>query len=712
MKTYILDNEIKIFSYGEPIETEGTIKLNRKETFFEDELNVKYTNDKSSFSFKLREEDLVYGFGANLGGINKKGRTYKSYCTDDASHTEDKNALYGAHNFFMIVGDICKGYFIDFPSEILYDVGFTDNSIFSVDIDGKDFEVYVIEGKNPQEIISKFHQIIGTPYIPPKWGFGYFQSRWGYKNENEVLEIYEKFKENEIPIDGIFLDLDYMEDFKDFTVSEERFGNLKELSSNLKSQGVHLVPIIDAGVKIEEGYDIYEEGIKGDHFCKDENGKPYIAAVWPGKVHFPDFMKEDTQRWFGLKYKVLTDLGIEGFWNDMNEPAIFYDETALNDAIESAYLSKGENLDAHTYFKLKDKFTQLSNKDQYYQSFYHELKEGRKKNHDVHNLYGYYMTKSAYLGLETLLEKKRFLLISRASIIGMHKYAGIWTGDNSSWWSHLELNVRMMPSLNMCGFYYTGADTGGFGGECTGELLVRWMQFSIFTPLLRNHSAIGSKVQEPFSFEENTKERSKELIKSRYMLIPYLYSEYMKSISEKRLMFSPLTFEFPDKKLSDIEDQLMLGSIMITPVYFKNKKGRYVTLPQDMLEISFSENNIKTNLKREGIHYMDYSLDELKFYLRKNSMLPYVDPSKNVESMDIETLKVIGYIKDKARYELYDDDGISLDIKEKYCTRINVKYQNTDWVIDVKNTNPNIKEIEFYLYDNEGNLSQRTIKIK
>ncbi len=713
IKSYILENGIKVFKYGTPIET-GTIVANKTEAGLENDLDIMFENGKCNIKIELAPKDAVYGLGGNLGGINKRGRRYESYCTDEPHHTEDKIKLYSAHNFFIVSGAETKGYFIDFPSRIRYDVGFYDANNINIEICGQDFYLYIIEGETLQEITSKFLRIIGRAYIPPKWGFGYFQSRWGYRNKDEVMQVYNSFKDNNIPIDGIYLDLDYMENFKDFSLSEERFSNFKEFVNELKDEGLYLVPIIDAGVKVEEGYDIYEEGIKGNHFCKDKEGKPYVSGVWPGKVHFPDFLKEDTQLWFGSKYKFLTDFGIEGVWNDMNEPAIFYDEKALNEAIDAAIEAKGKNLEVYSFFGLKDKFCYLANKDEYYQSFYHEVDGKLVSNEEVHNLYGYYMTKSANLGLTSLLGNKRFVLISRASSIGMHRYGGIWTGDNSSWWPHLDLNIKMMPSLNMCGFFYTGADTGGFGSNCNGELLIRWLQFSVFTPLLRNHSAIGCNNQEPYSFGSEVMEVSRKIIESRYRLIPYIYSEYMKAVNNYKLMFKPLSFEYDGDLAKETEDQLLLGNeIMIAPVYKANHKGRLVYLPEDMAEISFYEEDVILQVKNGGIQYLEYELDDFKFYLRKNSMLPYVKPSINVKNLEQSNLEIIAYVDEKAQYELYDDDGISYDFEKgkNFVTHIEIERKENDYNIQINNQNPSIKTINFKIVDSKNNIFVKKIEL-
>ena len=252
----------------------------------------------------------------------------------------------------------------------------------------------------------------------------------------------DQYEKAGIPIDMIYMDIDYMERFKDFTVDEKAFPNFPSFVEEMRGRGIHLVPIIDAGVKIEDGYDVYEEGVKGDFFCKKENGENLVAAVWPGKVHFPDFLKDSAREWFGNKYKVLLDQGIDGFWNDMNEPAIFYTEDHLKEVFEKIEDYKGKNLDIWSFFEFKGLVGSIDNNEEDYRRFYHEY-NGQKIRHDkVHNIFGYNMTRAAGEAFEKLSPDKRILMFSRSSFIGAHRYGGVWCGDNQSWWSHLLLNIQ------------------------------------------------------------------------------------------------------------------------------------------------------------------------------------------------------------------------------------------------------------------------------
>ena len=321
--------------------------------------------------------------------------------------------------------------------------------------------LYILEGDSLRQMVREFRQIIGRSYIPPKWGFGYGQSRWGYENEDDIRQVVKRHRDNGVPLDSVYMDIDYMERFKDFTVDEEKFPKFPRFVEEMRAQNIHLVPIIDAGVKIEKGYSVYEEGVENGYFCKKEDGSEFVGGVWPGRCHFPDMLNDDARKWFGRKYKLLLDQGIDGFWNDMNEPALFYGEDYVTKAFEKLDEYRKQELNLHTFFGMKNLVLGLSNRKEDYESFYHEYKGERIRHDKVHNLYGYYMTRSAGEAFDELEPDKRILMFSRASYVGMHRYGGVWTGDNSSWWSHILMNLQMLPGLNMCGFLYTGADLGG-----------------------------------------------------------------------------------------------------------------------------------------------------------------------------------------------------------------------------------------------------------
>lgn len=663
---------IQKYVFGQPIETGAVVQMIPEGASEISVMQLEVSEDKVVLFCTMEEEDVVYGLGEQVRGINKRGFSYISHASDDPVHTEGKHSLYGVHNFLILSGSRTFGVFVDDPGEVIFDVG--ESSLDQLKITAeKDCVIYTIEAESLEEIVKQFRQLIGRSYIAPKWAFGYQQSRWGYKNAEDIREVIAGHHKNGIPLEAVYLDIDYMERYKDFTVDAEKFPEFPKFVEEIKQQGVHLVPIIDAGVKIEEGYSVYEEGVAGDYFCKDKEGKNFVAAVWPGKVHFPDVLNTKAREWFGGNYRCLMEQGIDGFWNDMNEPAIFYSEKNLKKVIEEIIATKDKNLDIHSFFYLKDLLGSLSNNPADYTEFYHNMDGTRVCHKNVHNLYGFYMTRAAAETFEKIEPNKRILLFSRSSYIGMHRYGGIWTGDNQSWWQQLLLSIQQMPSLNMCGILYTGSDIGGFGSDTTRDLLLRWLEFGIFTPLMRNHSAIGTRKQEAYQFGDTTDFRN--IIRIRYALIPYLYSEFMKAVLEDKMYFRPLAFDYPeDTHAKRVEDQLMVGEgLMIAPVYTQNAVGRYVYLPEEMLMVRMKSPEEKQfEVMAKGHHYVNIALNELVFFIKKNHMLLLAvldDAVRTTEDLDETQYEWIGYVGERAEYMLYQDDGIS----KEYTPRENWK---------------------------------------
>lgn len=647
------------------------------------------------FTYIMEETDIVYGLGEANRGLNKRGYCYISDCTDDPNHTEDKRSLYGAHNFIVVSGRETFGLFFDYPSAMTFDIGYTRMDTLQVSCADADLNLFVIEGDSPYDIVKQFRKIIGRSYIPPKYAFGFGQSRWGYKTKEDFRKVADGYRENKIPLDMVYMDIDYMQDFKDFTLHEENFPDFAEFVREMKDRNLRLIPIIDAGVKVEDGYDVYEEGVKNRYFCQREDGSDFVAAVWPGNTHFPDVLNAEARAWFGDKYRVLTDQGIEGFWNDMNEPAIFYSPEGIdelkgmlkqflenenyNSGINAGTLAVAPTSDTNdsaetesagaSIWPLMGKINALANSKEDYRRFYHTVNGERIRHDKVHNLFGYNMTRAAGEAFERIDPEKRFLMFSRSSYIGMHRYGGIWMGDNKSWWSHILLNLKMLPSLNMCGFLYTGADLGGFGADATRDLLLRWLALGVFTPLMRDHAAAGTRDQECYQFENLDDFR--HVVGVRYRLIPYLYSEYMKAALNDDLYFKPLAFVYPEDSMAvQVEDQMMLGNeVMIAPVYTQNARGRYVYLPEEMKFVKFlPDGSVSEETLPKGHHYVEIALNEVPMFIRNGKCIPLAESAEYVEALDTKHLTMLGY--PGAEYTLYEDDGIGKDYenKENYRT--------------------------------------------
>lgn len=659
---------IQRFSFGHPFPTQSVVLSLPAESGPVPFL----TPDDSGWQLTLSEQAAVYGLGEMPRGINKRGWHYITNNTDESRHSEDKLSFYGAHNFLLVRdGSTCFGLFVDFPGKVYYDIGYTRHDLFSFHTETPDYDLYLLSGGNENGICKEFRALIGRSYIPPKWAFGLAQSRWGYKTEEDVREVARQYKEHDLPLDMICMDIEYMQDYADFTVNKERFPDLTKLSADLKAQGIRLVPIIDAGVRIDPNDPTCAEGLEKGYFCKKADGTPFVAAVWPGKAYFADFLRPEVREWFGHKYKALTDCGIEGFWNDMNEPSLFYSPERLRAFLnDMAALREKDNIEQEEFFlRVVGGAMGLMNSPADYASFYHEV-DGQKVRHDqVHNLYGGSMTRAAGEAFADLRPGQRTLLYSRSSFIGSHRYGGIWLGDNNSSWAQLLANIQMMPSVQMCGFLYSGADLCGFSSDTTPDLALRWLEFGLLTPLMRNHSAVGTRMQEYYCFPE-VLPAVRNMIRLRYALLPYLYSEFMKAALENTSYFRPLAFDYPDDPdAREVEDQLLLGEgLMAAPVYVQNAHGRHVYLPEPMKLLRLrAVDDYDEEILPAGHHYIRCALDEMLLFIRPGHIIPVAQPANNTSELDDASLTLWSFLPDgeSAEYRMYRDDGVTTEYEKK-----------------------------------------------
>ena len=659
---------IQRFSFGHPFPTQSVVLSLPAESGPVPFL----TPDGTGWRLTLSEQAAVYGLGEMPRGINKRGWHYITNNTDESRHSEDKLSFYGAHNFLLVRdGSTCFGLFVDFPGKVYYDIGYTRHDLFSFHTETPDYDLYLLSGGSENGICKEFRTLIGRSYIPPKWAFGLAQSRWGYKTEEDVREVARQYKEHDLPLDMICMDIDYMQDYADFTVNKERFPDLAKLSADLKAQGIRLVPIIDAGVRIDPNDPTCTEGVEKGYFCKKSDGTPFVAAVWPGKAYFADFLRPEVREWFGHKYKALTDCGIEGFWNDMNEPALFYSPERLHAFLnDMAALREKDNIEQEEFFlRVVGGAMGLMNSPADYASFYHEV-DGQKVRHDqVHNLYGGSMTRAAGEAFADLRPGQRTLLYSRSSFIGSHRYGGIWLGDNNSSWAQLLANIQMMPSVQMCGFLYSGADLCGFSYDTTPDLALRWLEFGLLTPLMRNHTTVGTRMQEYYRFPE-VLPAVRNIIRLRYSLLPYLYSEFMKAALENTSYFRPLAFDYPDDPdAREVEDQLLLGEgLMAAPVYVQNAHGRHVYLPEPMKLLRLrAVDDYDEEILPAGHHYIRCALDEMLLFLRPGHIIPVAQPANNTSELDDASLTLWSFLPDgeSAEYRMYRDDGVTTEYEKK-----------------------------------------------
>ncbi len=650
---------IRRYTFGNPVDTDAVFRHLPAEDGNVPYFTLSRDGEKVILTVSLSPDEILFGLGESVRGINKRGFLFRSWCSDVFNHTESTESLYGSHNLLVFFSPSrLFGVYLDDPGLVTWDLGYTRSDTAVITSENGNLDLYIIEEDSLCGIARAFRRLTGRSYLPPRWAFGYIQSRWGYASEQEIRAVTEEHRKRHIPLDAVCMDIDYMVDFRNFTWKPDAFPDLKKFSAELKEDHLRLVPIIDAGIPASPGEPAYDSGKACGAFCKKEDGSDFVAAVWPGRCVFPDFLRADVRTWFGDLYRPLLEAGIEGFWNDMNEPALFFTDEGISDAFSRAGQFRDGQVEYETMWFIKDAFNGIANNMADYRRFYHTV-EGRSVRHDrVHNLYGAHMTRASAEGFRRFDPDRRFLLFSRSSFIGAHRNGGLWQGDNFSWWSHLKMALQMLPNLNLCGFLYSGCDLGGFGCNVTEDLLERFLQLGVFTPLMRNHSALHTREQEIYRF--STWEIMRDTVSVRYALLPFLYSEFMKAALTDGMYFRPLAFDYPaDARAVRVEDQLMLGEgCMIAPVLEQNAVGRYVYLPEDMLMVRFrSASDYDLIPLDKGDHRISLGLNEFPLFMKKDHPLLICAGGESSETLDDRHFTVLCRTDRPVGYDLYRDDG-------------------------------------------------------
>ncbi len=572
---------------------------------------------------KLKDDECIYGLGDKISFLNKRGYDYINWNTDDPSpHLETYKSLYKSIPFIICFNKkLIYGIFFDNHYKTFFDLGKTHPDYYSFGTDEGHLNYYFIYGNNFTEVVKGYTFLTGRAPLPQLWTLGAHQSRWSYFTEEEVRDIANNYRKHQIPLDCIHIDIDYMDKYKVFTISNERFPTFKKMVDDLNNQGIKAVTIIDPGVKVEEGYGVYEEGIKEGYFAT-YGGETYVNAVWPGDSVFPSFISEKVRHWWKSKTKFLTDLGIRGIWDDMNEPASF--KGPLPDDV----VFPGDDRD-----------------------YLHK---------EIHNVYGHLMAKATYDGLKEY-DKKRPFVITRACYSGTQKYSIVWTGDNTSIWTHLQFQIPQLCTLGISGFPYCGTDIGGFGGDTNKELLIRWVEASCFVPFFRNHTANGTRRQEPWQFDDETLNIYRKYVVLRYSFIPYLYDLAYEIEKSGAPILRPLAFHYQDDvKTHNLNDQYLVGeSILVAPIVNQGQRARMVYLPQGEWIDYWSKKVHK------GGQYIikDAPLDTLPIFIKNNSIIVQ-DPPYDYLDPKLRKELIIDIYGEKAKYYHYLDDGESFDYKD------------------------------------------------
>ena len=618
---------------------------------------------------RIEADEHFYGFGERTGLLDQRSLIRTNWTVDALDYDVLTDNMYQAIPFFMALRPgVGYGIFCNTTFWSQFDLGAEQPGVWRMETQNSELDYYIIYGPEPAKILATYTQLTGRMPLPPKWSLGYHQCRWSYESQDIVRKLAQEFRDRRIPCDVIHLDIDYMNGYRVFTWSQKRFDDPKQLLHDLKQEGFNAVTIVDPGVKYEPeaDYAVFDQGLENDYFVRKTNGQLFHGYVWPDKAVFPDFLRPEVRQWWGDWHKSLTDLGVAGIWNDMNEPAL--DDRPFGDP--------GNKIS----FPLDSP----------------QGPEDEKTNHsEVHNLYGLTMAQAAYQGLETLRPERSFVL-TRSGYAGIQRWSAVWTGDNQSLWEHLEMSLPMLCNLGLSGVAFVGADIGGFAGNATAELFARWMQVGMLYPLMRGHSALSTAQHEPWVFGEKVEQICREYIELRYRLLPYIYTLFWEAATTGAPILRPLLYHFPDdRKTFMLCDQVMLGSsLMAAPVYRPGVEHRAVYLPEGRWydwwsgEIFEGQTHILASAP----------LERMPLYVRAGAIVPMAPLMQYVDERPLDQLTIKVW-KGRGEFIFYEDDGQTFEYKTgNFCTTTyRVYFEGEETLLEIQardgNWTPTHREI-------------------
>ena len=607
---------------------------------------------------KVNDCLAYYGLGEKGGDLNKKGCYTENFNTDDPETDDDSITYYKTIPFYVALKEEATyGIFFDNSFRSYFDMGKEMGDRIFFGAIGGQIQYYFIPGENIKEVVKNYTALTGRMEMPPLWSLGYQQCRFSYFSQEEVRELVKTFEEKDIPLDVVYLDIDYMDGFRVMTFKTPNFDDAAGLIGDLKEKGIRTITIIDPGVKVDEEYPVFKRGKEGNHFTKKLDGEMFIGAVWPGNSAFPDFSNKDCREWWKSELKkFISEHGMDGIWNDMNEPCVF-------------------NNDHKTMLE-----TCLHNSD-----------NGVIEHKEFHNRYGFEMSRCSKEAQEELHPNERGFSMTRATYAGGQRYSSVWTGDNMSLWSQMRMSISMNANLGISGFSFVGNDVSGFGLDSSEELFIRWMEMGPFIPIFRNHSNMYTRRQEPWAFGPRAEKIAKKSIELRYELLPYIYDLYYISHKEGLPIFRPMIMEYEkDMNLLNMREQFMLGENMIVaPVLYEGERSKTLYLPKG------SWFNYFTMEKLQGGKWykLPCELDEILVFVKEGAIIPtYNKKFRNVkERPNNILLKVFG---ENAKGFHYNDDGHSMEYLEGKYTYMDIKVVDGKEELKLINNGYSIEDIE------------------
>ena len=557
----------------------------------------------------------LYGTGEVTGPLKRNGRKISLWNIDTPAYGVDGGShLYQSHPWVMGLRADGSAFGIIADNTWRQTISTDQDVVF--ESDGPAFRVVIIERPNVQQLMQALADLTGHMELPPLWSLGYHQCRHTYYPDGRVMEVADLLRKHQIPSDVIWMDIDYMDGYRIFTFNPDGFSNPLRLNDYLHQQDFKTVYMIDPGVKVEEGYFVDDQGTAGDYWVKDKNGQVFEGNVWPGACHFPDFTRPEVRSWWATLYKDLMATGVDGVWNDMNEPAIFGQPEGTMPR-DNRHLG-GEGVTAGPHLRF-------------------------------HNVYGMNMVRASRQGLLLANPQKRPFILSRSNFLGGQRYAATWTGDNLSHPDHLKLSVPMSLTLGLSGQPFNGPDIGGFCENSNGQLVAEWTALGVYFPFVRNHNTKGTVAQEPWAFTQEVLDACRTAINRRYRLMPYIYTLFREASTTGMPVMRPL-FMADSKDLnlrSEDRSFLLGGDLMIRPQW-----AEHTAMPQQewqCLELEETADSYQCELRQ-----------------RPGSVIPLANLAQSTATLRTDSLTLLVCVdgEGKAVGQLYEDEGDGFGYRE------------------------------------------------
>lgn len=594
------------------------------------EESYEYGGNIVKMSKSSKDGECFYGLGDKATQMNLKGKRLENFATDQYAYQKEQDPLYKVVPFYIgLHNKVSYGIFFDNTFRTFFDFCQERRNVTSFWAEGGEMNYYFIYGPQMQDVVTTYTDLTGKPELPPLWVLGYHQCKWSYYPESKVKEITSKFRELKIPCDAIYLDIDYMEGFRCFTWNKNYFPDPKKMVAELAEDGFKTVVIIDPGIKIDKEYWVYQEALEKDYFCKRADGPYMKGKVWPGECNFPDYTNPVVREWWaGLFKELISDIGVKGVWNDMNEPAVMEvpNKTFPTDV-------------RHVY-------------------------DGNPCSHrKAHNIYGTQMARATYHGVKRFVYPKRPFVITRSAYSGAQRYTSSWTGDNVATWEHLWIANIQVQRMSISGMGFTGSDIGGFAEQPTGELYARWIQLGVFHPFCRTHSSGDHGNQEPWAFDEEVINITRKFVSLRYQLLPYLYTMFWQYIEEGVPMLKPLVYyDQEDTQTHYRNDEFIFGNqILVCPILEPNAVGRRMYIPRGEW-YNYWTNEFATGGREVWI---DTKFDEIPVFVKAGAVIPKYPVQQYVGELEFDELTLDLYFKlGKEKSVVYEDAQDGYDYKK------------------------------------------------